>query len=95
MSTEPLPQLLAAVEHELARQREEYAVRYGMQLDTAAAVDEHSGTVVITGESLRNWGARTMLESTLTRAHLRWEGRTSGPRIIVHPASTVDAPAVR
>jgi hypothetical protein len=84
--TEPLPQLAAAVEHELSRQRAEY-LRYGMELDTAATVDEEAGTVVITGKSLRIWGPRARLEGMLTEAGLRWQAYQPDMRIVVYPTS--------
>jgi len=87
MITEPLPSLLAAVEYEIARQREEFAVRYGMELDLAAAVDEQAEAIVITGECLKLWGPRTVLEARISRAGLRSETYAPDMRIIVYPTS--------
>ncbi|OLE22502.1 MAG: hypothetical protein AUG49_18925 [Catenulispora sp. 13_1_20CM_3_70_7] len=90
MITEPLPPLLAAVEHELTRQREEFATRYGMDLDLVAVVDEEAGTVVIAGECLKSWGPRTVLEARISRAGLRSETHAPDMLIVVYPASDQD-----
>jgi hypothetical protein len=85
VSSEPLEQLAATVELEIARVQLEY-LWYGMDLDLTAAVDAAGGTVVISGESLRLGRPRRILESRISRAGLRWETHAADLRITVFPA---------
>jgi hypothetical protein len=89
VSPQPLQQLAAVVEHEIARIQLEYLC-YGMDLDLTSAVDGAAGAVIITGESLRLSRPRRLLESRISRAGLRSESRAPELRITVFPASNQD-----
>lgn len=86
MSPEPLQQLAAVLEHEIALVQLEY-LWYGMDLDLTAVVDGAAGTVIITGESLRLRRPRRLLENRISRAGLRSETYAADLRITVFPAS--------
>lgn len=76
MAPEPLIPLARAIADEAVR----------LEVPVVVRVDQRSGTVVVRGDALKNWGCRTRLEASLTRHRVRHETHMPGAYIVAYPA---------
>jgi len=78
MALEPLIPLARAIAAEAGR----------LEIPVSVRVDSATGTVVIEGETLKRWGPRTLIETTLSRNGIHHETHMPRAYIVVFPTGS-------